>query len=47
MWSSLIKKRETERNDPSELSFRQENYKSVKNLQGKEVWAETIKLLSK
>lgn len=44
---SYEKKKETERNDQRELSFRQENYKSVKNLQSKGAWAENIKLLSK
>lgn len=43
----LKKKNETERNDQSELSFRQENYKFVKNLQSKRAWAENIKLVSK
>ena len=31
----------------SELSFKKENYKSVKNLRSKGAWAENIKLVSK
>ena len=46
MCRSSIKKYETEKSDQSRLSFWQGNYKFVKNLQGKEVWAQGIKLES-